>query len=330
MRPAHVLEFLQVPGCSSGVISLDVKIFPSVALYHWQLFTYANLRSPSGLAIVWQAATKQYVSAYRQQGNELSLWQDIPAVKAQARMFSHLHCSDSLPTTARLFSAVMEPVRPMLQLTQVLLSQTTCDATHTLPSSQSSSALASATPINSEKPQQTCSHPDDWVALLQVALLTLRLITLVSSISAESASATVALSVLLDSLVLTMSELRHRRLCISAMPAALNDSYSRRLMDASVALTKAVMLQLRQDLLKPGRRTRACCLLLSTMLTKADALYCFSVQVAAAIKDPGEPAPHVAFAGQGWPIEGFWYRPTLVGCSRTAISNCLWDSTVLL
>lgn len=288
---------MQVPGCSSGVIQLTAKIHPSVALYHWQLFHYASLCNPFSLADLWQAATEQYVRAYRDQEPWLS-FKHTAAVTATTRMLLPLHCPPNTDRAAPTLPTALAPVRPLLQLTQVLLSHKTYDATHTR---LTYSATASGSQTDSTLQDKSCkadpanTTPEDYLALLQTALLTLKLISLLSAVSSESSSTAAASTVLWASLAGTATTIAEAQIAQGQMsrpctpprpPEALSDTV--------VAVIKLLMSELRRGLLKDGMSSNAtmCCRILTALLglSLTKNAYCCEDTLGDAITHPGSPS----------------------------------------
>lgn len=282
---------LQVPGCSSGVIQLTAKIQPSVALYHWQLFHFASLPNSAGLAFVWQAATEQYVRAFRDHGPQLPSFQNTAAVTATTRMLLPLHRPQDTVRAAPTLPMALKPVGPLLQLTQILLSQATSDPE--LESTAMSTSVVDVTQQESRcKGDPATTSPDDYIALLQTALLTLKLISLLSAVSSVTSSILAAVDTLWASLSLTsqtITKAQHNQGQMSHPSHPPNPPEP--LSDVVTALTKLAMSELRRCLVKDGMSDEAslCCGLLTALLrlplTKQAC--CSAVTIATAIKDPG-------------------------------------------
>lgn len=287
---------LQVPGCSSGVIQLTAKIHPSVALYHWQLFHHASLCNPYSLADLWQAATEQYVRAYRDQEQWLSL-KHTAAVTATTRMLLPLHCSPDTDRAAPTLPTALAPVRPLLQLTQVLLSQKTYDATHT---KLTPSATASSTQTDSAQQDKSCkadpakTTTEDYIALLQTALLTLKLISLLSAVSPQTSSTTAASTVLWASLAGTATTIAEAQSAQGQMSRPWNPPRPPEALSGTVvAVIKLLMSELRRGLVKDGMSSNAsmCCRILAALLglSLTKNAYCSEKTIADAITHPGSP-----------------------------------------
>ena len=116
---------LQFPGSSTGTVCPDAIFRPSAALHIWQAFHQANLSDAdvTYLAGIWKGATGQFVKAYRRQEGQPSPGQ-IPAATQEAKPSVAMFDSKRLATMhATYLPTVQDAVRPLLQLTQVLLSQ---------------------------------------------------------------------------------------------------------------------------------------------------------------------------------------------------------------
>ena len=300
MKTISLPAVLQVPGCSSGIIQLTARIQPSVALYHWQLFHYASLHNTCHYSAAWQVAIEQYVCAHKFHEQQLPPSQDIAAVKATTRMLLPLHCPPASNRAAPVLPTELKPVKPLLQLTQILLSQVDSDAADTPTASKtpSSSEPDSQQQIKSCTMNPVTSQPADELALLQTLLLVLKLISLVSAVTSVSASTSTAVVALWEIIVHTVGTLRNIQGCKATQMGTSIDllraehpSHSKAWSDTVVALTKLLMTELRHCLAKDGMSSQAdiCSVTLELMLDLPlmKRSYCCAVAVASAIKDPG-------------------------------------------
>ena len=299
MTQVSPLDVRQVPGSSTGVIHLVARIQPSVALYHWQLFHQASLGTTYNVSAVWQAATEQYVEAHTYHEQQRPPPKDIAAFSATTRMLLPLHCPPASDRAVPVLPTALAPVRPLFQLTQILLSQVPPDTPHTRTASKaaSSSEPDSPQPTKSGVVNPVASGPANEVAMLQTLLLVLKLISLVSAVASPSVSATTAVVVLWKVLAKTLEKLT----CIQCKPCwsegsldslrSEHPSLSKGWLDSVVALTKMLMTQLRQCLVRDGMSEQAqlCCTTLASLLRfpRMKRSYSMAVAMAAAIKDPG-------------------------------------------
>ena len=300
MTQVSSLAVRQVPGCSSGVIYLLARIQPSVALYHWQLFHQARLCNTCNYSALWQAATAQYVHAHTYE-QQLPPPQDIAAFNTTTRMLLPLHCPPSSDRAAPVLPSALAPVRPLFQLTQVLFSQVPSRCPHDRTVCQPAPSLEadSSQQIKSGAVNPVAPSPADEVAMLQTLLLVLKLISLVIAVASSSVSANSAVVVLWEILVGTLNKLRHiegkpdwlfGEGSLESMRSA-HTSHPKGWMETAVALTKMLMTQLRQCLVKDGMSEQAqlCCTTLASVLEipRIKRSYCMAVAMAAAIKGPG-------------------------------------------
>lgn len=288
----------QVPGSSAGVIYLVARIQPSIALYHWQLFHVASLRNPSMYPAVWQAATEQYVRAHRYHEQQLPPPQHIAAVKATTRMLLPLHCPPSSDRAAPALPTDLAPVKPLFQLTQILLSHVPSDVPHASKTASSSEPDSPRSlQIKSAVVNPVAPTAANEVAMLQTVLLVLKLISLLTAVTSPSVSATTAVVVLWQTVINTLSTLPGIQ-CNRGWPEDSIDSmrsehpsHSEAWFDTVVALTGLLMTQLRQVLVKDGMSEQAslCCNSLSSLLElpSLKRSYRTAVAMAAAIKNPG-------------------------------------------
>lgn len=307
---------LQVPGCSSGIIQLTARIQPSVALYHWQLFHYAKLRSLCNYSAAWQAAIEQYVCAHKYHEQQLPPSHDIAAVKATTRMLLPLHCPPNSDRAAPVLPTALRPVKPLLQLTQILLSQVNSGAADTQAASKTSS---SSEPDSTQQTKTyirnpVTSSPADELALLQTVLLVLKLISLASAVTVFSESISTAVMALWKILVNTTETLRDIQDKAGGVAQAGNKpmdemrlerpSHLEAWADTVVALIKLLMTELRQCLVMEGMSDQAdtCSVTLASLLDllRMKQSYCCAVAVSTAIQDPGtspfSASPHSGFS----------------------------------
>ena len=252
----------------------------------------------------WQAAVEQYVCAHKYHEQQLPPSQDIAAVNSTTRMLLPLHCPSNSDRAAPILPTALKPVKPMLQLTQILLSQVDSGATDTRNASQ---APSSSEP---DRTQQTkscmvnpvSSCPADEFALLQTMLLVLKLISLVSAVTLVSESTSTAVMALWEVIVNTARTLREIQgtAHIGSIDAMRSErpSHSKAWSDTVVAVAKLMMTELRQCLVKEGMSDQAdiCSVTLASLLDlpRTKRSYCCAVAVAAAIKDPGSfPSLHL-------------------------------------
>ena len=215
-------------------------------------------------------------------------------------MLLPLHCPPDSDRAAPILPTDLKPVKPLLQLTQVLLSQVDSDATDTPTASQtpSSSEPDSKQQTKSFTMNPVTSRPADELALLQTLLLVLKLISLVSAVTSVSASTSTAVAALWKILVHTGGTLRDIQGCKAVQKVTVIDAmraehprHSQAWSDTVVALTKLLMTELRQCLAKEGMQDQAdiCSVTLELLLglLPMKRSYCCAVAVASAIKDPG-------------------------------------------
>ncbi|KAL3148846.1 hypothetical protein ABBQ32_001722 [Trebouxia sp. C0010 RCD-2024] len=235
-------------------------------------------------------------------------------------MLLPLHCSPDTDRAAPTLPTALAPVRPLLQLTQVLLSQKTYDATHT---KLTPSATASSTQTDSAQQDKSCkadpakTTTEDYIALLQTALLTLKLISLLSAVSPQTSSTTAASTVLWASLAGTATTIAEAQSAQGQMSRPWNPPRPPEALSGTVvAVIKLLMSELRRGLVKDGMSSNAsmCCRILAALLglSLTKNAYCSEKTIADAITHPasgglavlvaglklckGETAPHDAMA----------------------------------
>ena len=241
-------------------------------------------------------------------------------------MFLPPYCPQNSVRAAPTCPTPFEPVRHLLQLTQVLLSQVTCDFAHIQTDGQESETPSSSQ-NNSRKVKLGIASPDDQIALLHTALLILKLISLLSAVKSESSSTSKAVAVLWDSLEITTNTIveSQNQQDIST-PTHRQLSKSEALSDTASALTRLVMTELRRCQLKAGmsRHTMLCCGLLEALLALplVKQSRCSAVTIATAIKDPG------TLLCLGWYSLAFLCSTSCVGrcCSVVLICTDCWDT----
>ncbi len=116
---------LQFPGSSTGTVCLEATLMSSAALHIWQAYHQANLSdgNVAYLAGIWEGATAQFVMACMRQARQPSPLQIVAAIQ-EAKPSDAMFDSSRLGTARAMYlPAVQDAVRPLLQLTQVLLSQ---------------------------------------------------------------------------------------------------------------------------------------------------------------------------------------------------------------
>ncbi len=272
---------LQFPGSSTGTVCLDATLRPSAALHIWQAYYQANLSDANVkyLAGIWEGATGQFVMACRRQAGQPSPLQITAAIQ-EAKPSDAMFDSRRLGTTHAMYlPAVQDAVRPLLQLTQGLLSQSgfllSCDN----PGRQVEFVQHKLSNLNSidEDPkgtEPTCdytAHQKRRIALLQSSLLVLKLVTLMSAVEARSSSADVAKVVLWDILANMVEREGSELTCRVPMLArdldsALSQHWTETERDVSVALAALLCATLRKQILQPTFHADICCRLIAAVL----------------------------------------------------------------
>ena len=252
---------------------------PSAALYIWQAYHQANLSEANVayLADIWEGATEQLVKACRRQGqpSPLQIAVAIQEAKPSVVMFD----SRRLGTThATYLPAVQDAVRPLLQLTQVLLSQSGCLLSCNCPERQlefphehGSVDSIDEAPKGTELTHNHAAHQERRIVLLQSTLLLLKLVTLVSAVEAKSSSADVAKEVLWDTLANMVERDGSELTCPDPGPArnpasASSQHWAETERDVSVALAALLCTTLRHHILQPTIQAEICCRLIQAVL----------------------------------------------------------------
>ncbi len=301
---------LQFPGSSTGTVCLEATLRPSAALHIWQAYHQANLSGANVayLAGIWEGATGQFVMAYRRQEGQPSPLQIAAAIQ-EAKPSVAMFDSRRLGTThATYLPAVQDAVRPLLQLTQVLLSQSgfllSCDCPERqlefLQRLSSNNSIDEA-PKDRELTRNHAAHHECRVVLLQSTLLLLKLVTFMSAVEAKSSSADVAKEVLwqiLEKLEVELHsyvEAEADRTGLHSGPARNPASASSQHemeteRDVSVPLAALLCTTLRQHILQPTIHADICCRLIQAVLLEtSDVIDSEKAQrLAAVFKSKGE------------------------------------------
>ena len=271
---------LQFPGSSTGSVCLEATLRPSAALHIWQAYHQANLSDANVayLAGIWEGATGQFVMAYRRQARQPSPLQTAAAIQA-ANPSVVMFDSSRLGTTHAVYlPAVQDAVRPLLQLTQVLLSQSgfmlSCDS-----SERQLEFLLKLSRLNSidEAPKGTeltrdhAAHQERRIVLLQSTLLLLKLVTFMSAVEAKSSSADIAKEVLWPILANMVERGGSELTCPDPRPArnpasASSQHWTETECDVSVPLAALLCTTLRQHILQPTIHADICCRLIQAVL----------------------------------------------------------------
>ncbi len=277
---------LQFPGSSTGTVCLEATLRPSAALHIWQAYHQANLSgvNVAYLAAIWKGATGQFVMAYRRQAGQPSTLQTAAAVQAANPSVVMFDTSRLGTTHAAYLPAVQDAVRPLLQLTQVLLSQSGNLLSYDCPERQLEflQRLSSVNNIDTaskgtELTHDHAAHQERRIVLLQSMLLLLKLVTFMSAVEAKSPSADVAKEVLWQILEkldveLLVSEAQADRTGLHSGPAS-NLASSQHEMeterDVSVALAALLCTTLRQHILQPTIHADICCRLIQAVLLES-------------------------------------------------------------
>ncbi len=279
---------LQFPGSSTGTVCLEATLRPSAALHIWQAYHQANLSGANVayLAATWEGVTEKFVMACRRQAGQPSTLQTAAALQAANPSLVMFDTRRFGTTCAMYLPAVQDAVRPLLQLTQVLLSQSgfllPCDCPerqleflHRL----SSNNCIDEAPKDTELTSNHAAHQERRIVLLQSMLLLLKLVTFMSAVEAKSPSADVAKEVLWQILEkleveLLVSEAQADRTGLRSGPASnLASASSQHEMeterDVSVALAALLCTTLRQHILQPTIHADICCRLIQAVLLKS-------------------------------------------------------------
>ena len=280
---------LQFPGSSTGTVCLEATLRPSAALHIWQAYRQANLSDANVkyLAGIWEGATGQFVMAYRRQARQPSPLQTAAAIQA-ANPSVVMFDSSRLGTTHAVYlPAVQDAVRPLLQLTQVLLSQSgfllSCDCPqrqleflHRLSSHNS----IDEAPKGTEPARDHAAHQERRIVLLQSTLLLLKLVTFMSAVEAKSSSTDVAEEVMWRILAALEVELYSHedaeadRTGLHSGPArhstsASSQHWTETECDVSVPLAALLCTTLRQHILQPTIHADICCRLIQAVLLES-------------------------------------------------------------
>jgi len=274
---------LQFPGSSTGSVCLEAILRPSAALHIWQAYHQANLSDANAayLAGIWEGATGQFVKAYRRQAEQPSPLQIAAAIQ-EAKPSLVMFDSSRLGTThATYLPAVQDAVRPLFQLTQVLLSQSgfclSCDS----PERQlefmqrlSSNKRIDEAPKDTELTRDHAAHQERRIVLLQSTLLLLKLVTFMSAVEAKSSSTDVAKEVLWQILANMGEEggseltCPNPRLARNPASASLQHEVETE-RDVSVPLAALLCTTLRQHILQPTIHADICCRLIEAVLLES-------------------------------------------------------------
>ena len=278
---------LQFPGSSTGNLCLEATLRPSAALHVWQAYHHANLADASleNMADDWEGATAQFVMACRRQAGQPSLLQTAAAIQAANPLAAMFDRSRLSPTHASCLSAVQDAVRPLLILTQVLLSQSgsfmlSCDCPqHQLELGHmisSTSSIAEAPKGKALLPDHL-AHQERRIVLLQSSLLLLKLLSFLSAVEAKSASTDVAKEVLwqtLANLEVDLHPYEEAEADCSGLhsgpasnPASASSQHEMETeRDVCVSLAALLCTTLRQHILQPTIHADICCHLLQAVL----------------------------------------------------------------
>ncbi len=280
---------LQFPGSSTGTVCLEATLRPSAALHIWQAYHQANLADASleNMADIWEGATAQFVMACRRQAGQPSLLQTAAAIQA-ANPLAVMFDSNRLGATHALYlPAVQDAVRPLLQLTQVLLSQSgfllSCDRPeHQLefPHRISSKSSIDEAPKGKDLVPDHVAHQERRIVLLQCTLLLLKLVSFLSAVEAKSSSTDEAKKVMWRILAALEVELHSHeeaeadRTGLHSGPArhstsASSQHWSETECDVSVPLAALLCTTLRQHILQPTIHADICCRLIQAVLLES-------------------------------------------------------------
>ena len=274
---------LQFPGSSTGTVCLEATLRPSAALYIWQAYHQANLSVTNAayLACIWEDATGQLVEAYRRQAEQPSPLRIAAAIQEANPLLVMFDSSRLETTNAKSLPAVQDAIRPLLQLTQVLLSQSgsllSCDrperALMLLHKHNSRDRLDKA-PKDTELTFDLSAHQERRIVLLQSTLLLLKLVTFMSAVEAKSSSADVAKEVLWQVLANMVDmggfEPTHPDFKPSRNPAsASSQHWPETERSVSVPLAALLCTTLRQQILQPTDQAGICCRLIAAVLLES-------------------------------------------------------------
>jgi len=274
---------LQFPGSSTGTVCLEATLRPSAALHIWQAYHQANLSDANVeyLAGIWEGATGQFVMAYRRQAGQPSPLQTAAAIQAANPSVVMFDSSRLGTTHAMYLPAVQDAVRPLLQLTQLLLSQSgfllSCDCPqrqleflHRLSSHNS----IDEAPKGTEPARDHAAHQERRIVLLQSTLLLLKLVTFMSAVEAKSSSADIAKEVLWPILANMVERGGSELTCPDPRPArnpasASSQHWTETECDVSVPLAALLCTTLRQHILQPTIHADICCRLIQAVLLES-------------------------------------------------------------
>ncbi|DBA88770.1 TPA: hypothetical protein ACH3X1_004187 [Trebouxia sp. C0004] len=289
----------EFPGSSTGTVCLEATLRPSAALHIWQAYHQANLpdtiRHVAYLKLIWEGATGQFVMAYRRQAGQPSPLQTAAAIQAANPSLVMFDSSRVGSTRAMYLPAVQEAVRPLLQLTHVLLSQSgfllSCDCPERqLEFLQRLSSLNSINeaPEGTEPSSKHAAHQECRIVLLQSMLLLLKLVTFMSAVEAKSSSADVAKEVLWQILAIKVERAGSELTCPDPRPArnpasASSQPWIETESDVSVPLAELVCTTLRQHILQPTIHADICCRLIEVLLESSDVIDSEKAQRLAAV-----------------------------------------------
>ena len=284
----QIVRLLQFPGSSTGILCLKATLRPSAALYIWQAYHQANLADASleKMADVWEGATTQFVMACRRQAEQPSLLQTAAAIQAADPSVVMFDSSRLGTTHASCLPAVHDAVRPLLLLTQVLLSQSgsftlSCDRfDNQLEHRNSSIHCIMLAPRGKDLVPDHVAHQERRIMLLQSLLLLFKLLSFLSAVEAKSASTDVAKKVLWQSLADLKVELHlyeeaeADRTGLHSGPAsnpasAFSQHWGETERNVSVSLAALLCTTLRHHILQPTLHADICCHLIQAVLLES-------------------------------------------------------------
>ena len=239
------------------------------------------------MADIWESATAQFIMAWTQAGQP-SLLQTAAAIQA-ADPLAAMFDSNRLGATHALYlPAVPDAVRPLLQLTQVLLSHS---GSLMLPYDDSGHQVKHVHSISSTNCIHEASegkgiildhvaHQDRRNMLLQSSLLLLKLLSFLSAVEAKSASTDVAkkllwqvlgnLEVKLHSYEEAEADCTDLHSGPSRNPASASSQHrSETECSVSVPLAALLCTTLRQHILQPTDHAVICCRLIQAVLLQS-------------------------------------------------------------
>ena len=278
---------LQAPSASTGPVVLQVQLRPSVASYLWQQFLCAGLTEENSakLSSVWFAAAVKFVRAVRQQAGGPTNAQRIAGlltVRATDVMFtvptSPIYTDFQMPHVA-------PAVRPLLQLTQVLLSQgTSCKLDQEAPSENLQSDLCRQS--KSRSPLQPChlrqyafqlEKQEHRIAVMQTAALICKLLSLLAAVKNQTSSSISAIRSLWEVLHATATLLLESRASSATSSICafsrriiggrcLHSAWDKSEIRVSDVLVSSIMSELQGQLKQSAQRVKTCCILIESLL----------------------------------------------------------------